>query len=611
MVWHDDEWTPIVSKKRRAREPVEVDFDIAGGSMAYDLFITKLRRDLPDPKGDHDKVMTRPVLAWEQRGRKNYRWMHINILEGRTRIITLAVRDHNVYLIGFKNKKGDWYEFGIDKVSNKSLFPDGVSSKFLGCDVSYGSMIGDRKRLKDVDLRKSSVVEAVHRLSNYAHEDEARASARRDLARLIVVVCEAARMSPHYVRAHRGWQDDAPTTLDIKEVAQVVMWKHMSQALLEWRWCTVHRQEYRWPSAMTGVENADAALGVVQLLLRRELWWWTEKLQDGRLVLVERSPPFPMEGQSSPEDGKPPQHHPGLKGQGPRQLGPHSGRTTTTTHHGKCSYAVHAHGQPLIEVIAVRADFPVIGTIAVFDGKRGQIIYKQPDKVDALNTYTLQQGNNDLVLTGPYKGISAHGIVSIEVDSFFTTDDNDSSDDNSPMLLWDPYATAKHVEKDGHQGCHVLTRTIKSRSHGSLDVTYAVLSNAVEAAVQVKLLLAENGDAPADCILVHGTITARSQEIKEESVLFSRTPQEKVTVSPNYLVPLARSLLAVPLGKPLHIKIEASLEASFKQTEVNVNLSDTLEFHPRISAEQVQRFTIDDSARVEVMVTYGRHTSVY
>lgn len=33
------------------------------------------------------------------------------------------------------------------------------------------------------------------------------------------------------------------------------------------------------------------------------------------------------------------------------------------------------HGRPLVEVFAVRAGFHFLGTIAAFDGRRGQIIY--------------------------------------------------------------------------------------------------------------------------------------------------------------------------------------------------------------------------------------------
>jgi hypothetical protein len=237
------------------------------------------------------------------------------------------------------------------------------------------------------------------------------------------------------------------------------------------------------------------------------------------------------------------------------------------------------------------------------------------------------------VLTGPYRAISAYGSVSIEIDSSTTQTDNNvelgisttetdyvridiskkdghrcSDGRTTTSLLWDCY---NDDNDDANYAAYdtVLTRTI-STSHGPLEVTYAVLSNAVEATVQVRLLLAEQG-AAAD-ILVHGRITAGCRDLDAQSVLFRRDAEEKVAVTRDSHVPLSRSVVAVPLTSQL--LIAAALHTSVAScnhtaAEGLLPVPDPLvaRFRPEPSGEELQGFGID-GGHVEIKVIWALDT---
>lgn len=140
---------------------------------------------------------------------------------------TIAVRDDNVCLVGFKNRYGDWYEFGMEGL-NKRLIPN---STFLGCDFSYGALVNGMDNLVNLDLGKEAATRAVRRLWAYQHVGPADVAMKRDLARMSLMICESARMIPHYETVRNGW--NTHSRIDLSQVEYIHTWSKMSRALIK------------------------------------------------------------------------------------------------------------------------------------------------------------------------------------------------------------------------------------------------------------------------------------------------------------------------------------------------------------------------------------------
>lgn len=154
------------------------------------------------------------------------------------------------------------------------------------------------------------------------------------------------------------------------------------------------------------------------------------------------------------------------------------------------------------------------------------------------------------MLTGPYRAITAYGSFTIEVD----------------------ITTAPKEVVEWHWDCKdefdsPVTRTIQTRSSNrNIEVTYMVLSDAAELHVQVYLRLPSDRAPKTGNGVVYGKITICSEafqgyEYGERSVLFD-SMHKGVQLIPDSSrndcmarLPLARSVLAVPLGWLLDIEM--------------------------------------------------------
>ncbi|KAJ1273752.1 hypothetical protein BS78_05G008100 [Paspalum vaginatum] len=129
-----------------------VDLNINGD---YPQSIDGLRVKLlahPDPKPEdlRDRLLRR-----QKTPRAPPRWMHIKLTSGEKHA-TLAVRDDNVYLVGFKGQE-KWFEFGKESAGSKHIIHKG--SIFLGFDGDYGG-------IQNLDIQSSSITSAVCCLAN-------------------------------------------------------------------------------------------------------------------------------------------------------------------------------------------------------------------------------------------------------------------------------------------------------------------------------------------------------------------------------------------------------------------------------------------------------------
>ncbi|CAD6258211.1 unnamed protein product [Miscanthus lutarioriparius] len=547
------------------------------------------------------------VLPKQKLPREPKRWIYIKLVLKDGAETTLAVRDDNVYLIGFMNQRGELFEFGFSGTIDRSKRsrPMLRGSRFLECDVNYGSLLhGGARNLKNMELGRAFALFAVRQLSGY-YQGQGRIvgdNTRRALAGLMVIVCEATRMRPLLETA--GWHDRFSCFIKSKHVDYIWGWGDMSEALLRWK---RDGNTFQFPKCLEdiGVGGPCKALDIVELLLNTPIhrdpprWRGDQRRQrpaagddDARLSEQQRraagdrghpsekqrpaagedgsgsgqqqSPPNKrrrteqQHDQDQPQEQQPPPPPPSDKGSGESQ---HSHQQETPPVSPADDYV--ACGRPLVEVFAVRAGFHFVGTIAVFDGMRGQVIYENENNGGAppIHGSSSRSGDDDqgyapLLLTGPYRAISAYGSFTIEVDicGAVMAAQQDQGSGDVGELNWDCYDEEKVYDRP-------VRETITTSSSGrKVEVTYAVLSDAVDAELEVHLRL-PGATAEGRGAVVYGRIATRSKAFHHEhlawSVLFDSEVDGVSLVADGAgsiaRLPLARSVVAMPLGSPLVI----------------------------------------------------------
>ncbi|KAG2621715.1 uncharacterized protein LOC120666600 isoform X2 [Panicum virgatum] len=256
-------------------------------------------------------------------------------------------------------------------------------------------------------------------------------------------------------------------------------------------------------------------------------------------------------------------------------------------------------GRPRVEIFAVRANFHVADmTITVFDGIRGQIIYMQNEHGEQKSSLAvlqqpeaLSEEMNDLVLTGPCRGISAYGNFAIQVVMAAAT-----GGAGDPITWeWDCYNPEYADEIDAPEP---VTRTMSLDDSGrKIEVTYLVMSDAVEAKVEVKLRLEDdpkmayylpNEDA-GDFeeikeyrglnYTAHGIITVRVSGFEEHPIVLFRN-EDPIPFDFNQIIlPLARSSVQVPHGKRLRLHVDMfDLHITERSSNRDVRKPDGLSF---------------------------------
>ncbi|CAM0878012.1 unnamed protein product [Alopecurus aequalis] len=224
------------------------------------------------------------------------------------------------------------------------------------------------------------------------------------------------------------------------------------------------------------------------------------------------------------------------------------------------------HGQVLLQLFAAYSDFPFTGTLTIFDGRSSNYIYRRQElgwspvadfnsrKKEWLTTHAdSSEFKNKLWLNGPCRAISA--FVGFSISAYIPeTKEEYTVAYDSPD--WDDFG--RHDEPN--------TITITTNL-GSLYVTCAVLSDAVEADLKVMVRLP--WEYPfAD---VHGHVTAYIGTFEIGTTIFSREADEPegcpFTDSPEgtrigteFFLPLEQLPLVVPTGSCLHIKGELVLD---------------------------------------------------
>lgn len=216
------------------------------------------------------------MLPEQQCQKQPDRWIHIKLIaEGKDEepsTITLVIRDDNLYVKGFMNQVGKWFELcGQDDMREEMLPPKPYNATELKCwGFMYPGLmnLSDRqqvqKTLKSTRLGKAFAEKAVRKLSAYEYDPKDEKNdlpVRLRLAGLIMMICEAARMDPFLNNFADNWNKEKG--LEPKLSGFIWKWGNMSAALLKWREC-------RFWNKSCGVESFNDALKDVQLVLESD-----------------------------------------------------------------------------------------------------------------------------------------------------------------------------------------------------------------------------------------------------------------------------------------------------------------------------------------------------
>jgi hypothetical protein len=227
------------------------------------------------------------------------------------------------------------------------------------------------------------------------------------------------------------------------------------------------------------------------------------------------------------------------------------------------------------------------GTVDLFNRERSDIQSVGPG------------GKADLVW--PARGISADDDLVIDIN--LMDRDRLSPDDEVSRgeVVWIP-RNALSSESD------VATKAKVPGKYGSVEVSYAVVTNAVVAKMEV-LLIDGDGESKPD---VYGTITASTMMMGPagnplDYDLFRRERSDQISVPKNTNIPLLRKVITAVWGKPLIVNVDLWDKDSFPDPSPDDQIakgSVSFEFQPQegyIQAKQI----IGRFGKVEVHVTWS------
>uniref|UniRef100_A0A0E0LM47 rRNA N-glycosidase n=1 Tax=Oryza punctata TaxID=4537 RepID=A0A0E0LM47_ORYPU len=145
---------------------------------------------------------------------------------------TLALRDSNIYFIGFANKAGQWFSF-----KNRNDLPSSFRARPLSFGADYQSIAGSRKNLPNYPLGKRQTEWAVKILSQYDPNRSDEATVKRAVVTIILTFCEGLRFFPIRNAVEIGWDSVAYITSD--DAARLICWGQISY-MLEYSFMSGH-----------------------------------------------------------------------------------------------------------------------------------------------------------------------------------------------------------------------------------------------------------------------------------------------------------------------------------------------------------------------------------
>lgn len=137
----------------------------------------------------------------------------------------MAIRQDNLYVAGFTDKKGHWFVFYNKAELN--LIPGAATLKFSD---TYGGLVGGFRQLENLYVGRDTTVRAVKEMANFVlspTEDEG--CVARAVAVMAVTFCEALRFKPIMLSIRDSWQHGVGVGL---MNGLVVRWGKMSCAMI-------------------------------------------------------------------------------------------------------------------------------------------------------------------------------------------------------------------------------------------------------------------------------------------------------------------------------------------------------------------------------------------
>ena len=388
-----------------------------GDEMSFTEFIMALRGilaghpDREDILDGHDYLnlsFTRehPVLPKVQDAEQPGRWLHIKlqVVEGEeTFWTTLLMRDDNLYVFGFMNQQGVVYEL-VDNKSSVQMLPGRLKAKTLGWSTKYRTMLGTKQtsnaeaahKLAGKHLGHSFATWAVQVLSGYDPKNiyvEGDDHPKLALAGLIVMVCESTRMNPLHDAIAGGWSNGTGFT---EELMEHYVWKYgeKSKVLLMWK-----SKNYEKPVPQHPIKE----LQDIYLVLNNPPTKAGKQEKNNHQHKTALKKTDHNDSQHSNGGQKNQDSSSSSSGNQPNEADSH-GSNGNHQNQGNRNHSDGSngddskdpsqprkddesqgydkgHGRPRVELLAMRANLRVVGTkIIVFDGKRGQIIYRHKEQ---------------------------------------------------------------------------------------------------------------------------------------------------------------------------------------------------------------------------------------
>ncbi|KAF8395613.1 hypothetical protein HHK36_019563 [Tetracentron sinense] len=134
-------------------------------------------------------------------------------------------------------------------------------------------------------------------------------------------------------------------------------------------------------------------------------------------------------------------------------------------------------------------------------------------------------------------------------------EESESIDPENPLLLIGPVQAIS-----GYRNFDLLvdlTVMDKDKDLPLVRVNYMVIKHGVQATLTVMLIIGD-GEDPSH---VYGQITACNSTFSEGSLLFRKKLNEHIDVSPGQLIPLSRSVVAVPFDTFLIVRADLSISS--------------------------------------------------
>lgn len=230
-------------------------------SESYKILIGTIRAVLAEVQGSAD-LLNRPRLPQQLLGQPPPSWIVLELIGRGDQRTEIALRSDNLYMVGFKNNAGDWYEFRPG--TGARVITNSIELNFGG---GYTDLLGKggRKNLGNYDLSKATLLDAIGTLYNnpspYISETDLKAA----IATIIVMVIEASRINPIRNRIFNSWP--MGTRLDNTISKYTVTWAKMSFYIL----CMSNGRPWTNSGAnelaTMGINTIDSALDNVNIVL--------------------------------------------------------------------------------------------------------------------------------------------------------------------------------------------------------------------------------------------------------------------------------------------------------------------------------------------------------